>query len=179
MNSFMSKITAPVQKSNPAPRPNTVQPKTGVKVEPAPHRANPIYMGTGVTAHGVTTVKQLIQGSCSREFKKLKDDHIIQSSFEEDINEDSPALSARNGFVNGAVLAYNHHHHLIIRPEDIWFSILGQLNLYINANAEELRHMFVAHEGKKKLDLEVGVDPMDRKNGTMFGIDWASFGWLM
>jgi hypothetical protein len=40
---------------------------------------------------------------------------------------------------------------LTIRPEDVWFSILCQLNFYINAHAEELREYFVAHEGQKEL----------------------------
>lgn len=47
--------------------------------------------------------------------------------------------------------AYSRHHHLSIRPEDVWFSILAQLSFYINANAEELRSLFVAHEGQKGL----------------------------
>lgn len=47
--------------------------------------------------------------------------------------------------------AYSAHHHLRIRPEDVWFAILTQITFYINAHAEELRSFFVAHQGKKKL----------------------------
>jgi hypothetical protein len=57
---------------------------------------------------------------------------------------------ASNDFVNTVLKAYNQHYHLVIRPEDVWFSILVQLNVYINAHAEELRSMFVAHSGQKK-----------------------------
>lgn len=156
------------------PRPKTIQGKTGVKVEPAPHHANPINFDRVSRS---LDVKQFLSGC--REFKNVKDGHIIQSSFEDDISEKSPALTAGNGFVDSAVFAYNYHHHLIIRPEDIWFSILSQLNFYINANAEELRHMFVAHEGKKELLLKVGGDPLVPRKNTVFGIDWASFGYLM
>ncbi|KAI1785227.1 hypothetical protein LXA43DRAFT_151204 [Ganoderma leucocontextum] len=36
-------------------------------------------------------------------------------------------------------LKYRSHHHLRIRPDDVWLAILVQLNFYINAHAEELR----------------------------------------
>jgi hypothetical protein len=42
---------------------------------------------------------------------------------------------------------------LTIRPEDVWFSILTQLSLFINAHAEDLRSLFVAHEGQKELTV--------------------------
>ncbi|CAM6100032.1 unnamed protein product [Calypogeia fissa] len=55
----------------------------------------------------------------------------------------------RNGLVDTAVLAYNNHHHLIIGADDVWIAILSEFNLYVNANAETLRHFFVDHEGKQ------------------------------
>jgi Domain of unknown function (DUF4419) len=159
-----------------AARPKTIQPSTGVKVEPAPHGANVI------NPHGnpLTTFESLLAGSCRKEFRKIRSNHIIQTSFGE-INADSPALPASNGFVDSVVLAYNNHHHLVIRPEDVWFSILVQVNLYINAHAEEMRSMFVAHEGQKELKLWVGKDPILGKEGTstMFGVDWAKFAYQM
>lgn len=166
----MESSTSSTTKVSP-PQPKTIQ--AGVKVKPAPHHANPVRKGACVD------VKTFIESTCREEFNKTKDGPIIQSSFEGDISQQSPASARRNGFVDTAVNAYNQHHHLIIRPEDIWFSILSQLNLYINANAEQLRHMFVAHEGKKQLKLEVGKDPMVPRKDTTFGIDWASFGYLM
>jgi hypothetical protein len=56
--------------------------------------------------------------------------------------------------VYAAFDAYNQHHHLTIRPDDIWFTILSQLNFYINKHAEELRDKFVAHEGRKALIIQ-------------------------
>jgi hypothetical protein len=80
---------------------------------------------------------------------------MIHSSFTDLSNSTTPSIYASsNGFVRGAISAYNQHHHLVLRPEDVWFSILTQLNLYINKNAEELRHMFVTHEGKKELKVK-------------------------
>ena len=82
----------------------------------------------------------------------------------------------QSGFVNAAILAYNQHYKLIIRPEDVWFSILTQLNAYINANAEELRDIFVAHEGKKGLELHVSKDI---QGTALLGVDWGKFSFQM
>ncbi|KAG8832675.1 hypothetical protein FRC17_000894 [Serendipita sp. 399] len=65
---------------------------------------------------------------------------MLQSSF-----TPNDAFSPRgNGFVGTVVEAYNRHHHLIIRPDDIC----------VNTNAEALRSKFVAHEGKKELEIQ-------------------------
>lgn len=80
------------------------------------------------------------------------------------------------GFVAGAIDAYNQHYNLIIRPDDVWFSILTQLKAYINANAETLRHLFVDYEGQKNLDIE---DLSDIKGSAMFGVDWGKFSFKM
>ncbi|KAJ7664873.1 hypothetical protein B0H17DRAFT_1171476 [Mycena rosella] len=56
-----------------------------------------------------------------------------------------------NGFVDTIISAYNQHHALVLRPDDVWLAILTQFNFYVNANAELLRANFVAHDGKKEL----------------------------
>ncbi|KAJ7832886.1 hypothetical protein B0H14DRAFT_2364548 [Mycena olivaceomarginata] len=56
-----------------------------------------------------------------------------------------------NGFVHTIIEAYNHHHALILRPDDVWIAILTQFNFYVNARAELLRANFVAHADKKAL----------------------------
>ncbi|KAI4099182.1 MAG: hypothetical protein LQ339_006123 [Xanthoria mediterranea] len=76
---------------------------------------------------------------------------LLQTSFDPRILQSIGLCS--NGFVKGAIRAYSSHHHLRIRPEDVWFAILSQLSLYINAHAEEVRDRFVSHEGKKELEL--------------------------
>ena len=59
----------------------------------------------------------------------------------------------RNGLVHTIVDAYSRHHSLVLRPDDIWLCILTQFNLFVNGEgrAEQLRSVFVAHEGKKEL----------------------------
>ena len=71
---------------------------------------------------------------------------LLQSSFDSKGVDLSTVFGTTNGFVNTVVLAYNKHHHLIlksvnllhvslifffdviIRPDDVWIAILGQLS---------------------------------------------------
>ncbi|KAJ7654109.1 hypothetical protein DFH06DRAFT_994035, partial [Mycena polygramma] len=62
-----------------------------------------------------------------------------------------------NGFVDTIISAYNQHHALVLRPDDVWIAILTQFNFYVNANAELLRANFVAHEGKKELTVRTAA----------------------
>ncbi|XDG05210.1 hypothetical protein ABKA04_004825 [Annulohypoxylon sp. FPYF3050] len=101
----------------------------------------------------VCSPEQLLKASCPREHLQCKD--VIQSSFNN--LADTKTFSMPNGFVHAAYIAYSHHHHLTIRPEDVWLSILTQFSFYVNANAEELRSFFVAHQGQKELHvLDIG-----------------------
>jgi hypothetical protein len=97
----------------------------------------------------------LLKGTSLSDSKNCK--WIIQSSVSEDEFSKSHIVESNNGFVHAAFTAYSWHHHLVIRPEDVWFAILSQLNVYINANAEALRDHFVSHQGQKELRVkEVG-----------------------
>ncbi|KAJ6532952.1 hypothetical protein B0H19DRAFT_1272635 [Mycena capillaripes] len=50
--------------------------------------------------------------------------------------------------------AYSHHHHAhVIRPDDVWLALVSLFCLYINANAELQRANFVAHAGKRELEV--------------------------
>ncbi|KAI4185659.1 MAG: hypothetical protein L6R41_003987 [Letrouitia leprolyta] len=95
----------------------------------------------------VIDTEQLFEKSCPREYKNCK--QIIQSSFTEFSSES--ICGSSNGLVRACYHAYSNHHHLILRPEDIWFAILSQLSFHIKAYAEELRSYFVAHEGREEL----------------------------
>ena len=103
--------------------------------------------------HGAvaTSPNMLFDGSCGDQAKNCK--QIIQSSFGGDWPVPVNTSPSANGFVYAAVSAYCDHYHLTIRPEDIWFAILTQLSFYINAHAEDLRSLFVAHEGQKELEV--------------------------
>ncbi|KIM19519.1 hypothetical protein M408DRAFT_334372, partial [Serendipita vermifera MAFF 305830] len=94
--------------------------------------------------------------------KKVGCEEMLQTSYEP-AEDYSPN---HNGFVQAVVQAYNDHHNLIIRPDDIWIAILSQLNLYINAHAEELRSFFVHHEGKRELEVT--------SNGSRYTVDFGA-----
>lgn len=84
---------------------------------------------------------------------------IIQSSFS-DLGPDSMLIPYGNGLVNGVVRAFQQDLHLVLRPDDIWLSILTQFSMFVNANAERLRTRFVAHEGKKELMIDISPYPI-------------------
>jgi hypothetical protein len=116
----------------------------------ADHESNSYYRN-----HKLTSSEELLRGTSPRDSQKCK--RIIQSSITEDEFGKSHLIESNNGFVHAAFNAYCSHHHLTIRPEDVWFAILSQLNFYINANAEKLRDHFVSHQGQKQLEVkEVG-----------------------
>jgi hypothetical protein len=85
---------------------------------------------------------------------------IIQSSFY-DLNPSSMVIPYGNGLVHGIKRAFQQDLHLVLRPDDIWLSILTQFSMFVNANAEHLRAYFVAHEGKKELVVDISPYPLD------------------
>ena len=115
-----------------------------VTVRTASHKSNE------VRSLKTESAEALLQGSCSNEHRACK--VLLQSSI--DLTSPDPLYSARNGFVSAAVQAYSSHHHLIIRPEDVWIAILTQFSIYVNAHAEELRGKFVSFQGKKELEIK-------------------------
>ncbi|KAI0603500.1 hypothetical protein F4775DRAFT_533960 [Biscogniauxia sp. FL1348] len=87
---------------------------------------------------------------------------LVQSSFVGLQRKDN-LFATKNGFVHACMEAYNEHHCLIIRPDDVWFAILTQLSAYINAHAEEVRKQFVGHEHRRELhiDIDLSLDGLD------------------
>jgi len=90
---------------------------------------------------------------------------LVQTSFN-GLGRTSTTIAAKNGFVHTCIEAYSEHHNLVLRPDDIWLAILTQLSVYVNANAEELRSLFVSHNGQEDLHIEVELTP-DLDHGAM------------
>lgn len=105
----------------------------------------------------VPDAEKLLAESCPKHYRRCN--RLIQSSFAEKDFSEGHISPSDNGLVWAAHDAYSQHHHLVIRPEDVWFAILTQLSFYINGHAEELRSFFVAHEGQEHLQLY--VDQLD------------------
>lgn len=112
-----------------------------ITVRPASHPARAIL------TKPATSGEALFHASCPKLAGQCK--RIVQSSFSD--LTDANICPTSNGLVMAVYEAYSHHHHLSIRPEDVWLSILTQLSFYINAHAEELRSLIVSHEGKKQI----------------------------
>ncbi|KAJ7141636.1 hypothetical protein C8R46DRAFT_968659 [Mycena filopes] len=136
----------------------------------ASHPANAVKFNLSIP-NGFTA-KELLARSCRKENEKAQD--ILQFALSgeteggsgRDLTSRIPnILPARNGFVGTAIKAYNDHHALVIRPDDVWLAILCQFNFFVNANAELLRANFVAHEGKQELVIAV--------EGTRFNLDFG------
>lgn len=115
------------------------------------------HPATGWSSSKVSSDEILLKEACPRLFQRCQ--RIVQSSFSRSSFREQHVSASQNGFVWAAYHAYSSHHHLVLRPEDIWFAILTQVSFFINAHAEELRSFFVAHEGQK--DLEVVSDVAD------------------
>ena len=60
-----------------------------------------------------------------------------------------------NGLVFGAIEAYNKHHIMTFDPTKVWLTILAQYNFFHERFAEDLRELFVNHEGKKELVVTI------------------------
>ena len=60
-----------------------------------------------------------------------------------------------DSFVRGAIESWGLHQHFIVRPEEVWFTILVQMSFYISApqNSEALRDVFVSHQGKEEISI--------------------------
>ncbi|KAK4118863.1 hypothetical protein N657DRAFT_684892 [Parathielavia appendiculata] len=66
----------------------------------------------------------------------------------------SDIFPSSDSFVRGAIQAWGEHLHLEIRPDEVWFTILTQLNFYMEAHAESVRDVFVRHAGQETILVE-------------------------
>lgn len=87
---------------------------------------------------------------------------VLHNSFSDiDQNPDIRMVPYGNGLVEGIIRAFQQDLHLVLRPDDIWLAITTQLSFYINGHAEELRHLFVTHEGKQQLVVDLTPQTME------------------
>lgn len=88
---------------------------------------------------------------------------VMHDSFSDvDQNPEIKLVPYGNGLIEGIIRAFQQDLHLVLRPDDIWLAITTQLSFYINAHAEELRHLFVTHEGQKKLIVDLSPQTMEK-----------------
>ncbi|KAJ7045063.1 hypothetical protein C8F04DRAFT_1067580 [Mycena alexandri] len=132
-----------------------------------PHPANPVsHRSEGFTAEEFLAVSCEAQYQEAEEILQCVLSHRTDDASGHDLTTSTENVVPNdNGFVRTVIAAYNDHHALIIRPDDVWLAILSQFNFFVNANAELLRASFVAHEGKRQLEI-VAV-------GTRYSVDFG------
>ncbi|KAL7918268.1 hypothetical protein ACQKWADRAFT_304580 [Trichoderma austrokoningii] len=87
---------------------------------------------------------------------------LLHDSFSDvDQNPERRVVPYGSGLIEGIIRAFQQDLHLVLRPDDIWLAITTQLSFYINAHAEELRHLFVTHEGRKQLIVDLKPQNME------------------
>ncbi|KAH6915768.1 hypothetical protein BKA70DRAFT_1253724 [Coprinopsis sp. MPI-PUGE-AT-0042] len=127
----------------------------------ADHPANPAEQSNLLPKNP----KELLVWTRGRKESEAPVKELLQSSFSNGDHDFSKIVPHKSGFIDTVIEAYNQHHHLILRPDDVWMAILGQLNFYVNAHSEDLRSLFVAHEGVRELELEAF--------GTRYTVDFG------
>lgn len=92
-------------------------------------------------------------------FYDSKHDSIIMSSTSEhdDQYEDRYLPPYRNGLLGTIFRAYCKHTHLVLRADDIWTALMVSFGKYVQTHSEEVRHMFVQHQGRKELRLQTDI----------------------
>jgi hypothetical protein len=170
--------------------PITIRPspeRTGHNVDQSIHSAEALLFKT---SQAWAPPQESKDGSTGETHKPESRD-ILASSFD-DLNTNSSTILIPygNGLVNGIIRAFQQDLHLVLRPDDIWLSILTQFNMYVNCYAEELRSLFVAHEGKNELRIDVRPTPMGKVDFAKLSQDMADLigenvidpelkGWIM
>ncbi|XP_028397989.1 uncharacterized protein LOC114521684 [Dendronephthya gigantea] len=75
-----------------------------------------------------------------------------------------------NGIFSAVLVAYNNHWKLRTSPDDWWFCVVKKVSLAIDKNAEDqaVRNLFVEHEGKKNLTVDVDTP-------YIYDVDYSKF----
>jgi hypothetical protein len=139
-----------------------------VTIQVAKHNASPIPDMKQEARDSIKTSQKVLERLCHKDTSDigpiLNTALGAQTSLPDSTLNEMQFQVEDHGLVRAAYYAYSGHHHLVIRPEDIWFAVLTQFSFYVNANAEKLRSSFVAHKGKKGLVL---LDPGQPDMGQM------------
>ncbi|KAF9552927.1 hypothetical protein CPC08DRAFT_714199 [Agrocybe pediades] len=99
-----------------------------VTFKAAPHPANKVKPAY----RSLNTADDLLAWTWCEKVRTMRSEELLLSSL---VNPDLSRIDpSHNGFVNTVVDAYNTHHHLVLRPDDVWIAMLGQFKLYVNAH---------------------------------------------
>ncbi|PCD31926.1 hypothetical protein QX201_009043 [Fusarium graminearum] len=131
-----------------------------------------------------TSADDLFRKSCPEEVASSNPytASLLASSFSNDVFSAGRVFPSSGGFIRGAVEAWAQHQHLVLRPEEVWFEVLVQMNVYMSVHSEKVRGLFVEHESEKEKivvegntwdDMVVGFgDEIDKRVKTTWLKDW-------
>ncbi|KAL7919443.1 hypothetical protein ACQKWADRAFT_323026 [Trichoderma austrokoningii] len=113
------------------------------------------------TSGAVTSASELLRQSCPEEFppRTPYSPELLMSSFAdfgtagEDVFPNGTVFPSSDSLVRGAIEAWGQHQGLVLRPDEVWFEILVQLNFYMTAHAEDVRHLFVDFDGRQEIQV--------------------------
>ncbi|KAJ7206406.1 hypothetical protein GGX14DRAFT_457715 [Mycena pura] len=118
------------------------------------------------------TPPQILEGACPDRYKQA--DTILQYSIGGWTQAGGRGAKFKIdpngcGFVNTVLSAYTGSYALVLRPDDVWLTVISQFSLYVNANPELLRdHIdFVPQTGERR-PLAI-VDPNSPPLSTQMG----------
>ncbi|OAA65628.1 hypothetical protein SPI_02415 [Niveomyces insectorum RCEF 264] len=89
-------------------------------------------------APGAPTPLDFFQQSAANEFAHRPAVEIFMSNVDnlDYFAQDFQILPSAAGFVRGALQAWGEHLHFVVGPDEVWLTVLGQVNAYVNAQAE-------------------------------------------
>jgi len=82
------------------------------------------------------SASSVYEEECARVFSSFLGDVVL-----------ADIAPCQNGLIDTVLAGYNKHHALVLRPDDIWLSLMIQFSFFVNKHAEQLHGRFVAHEG--------------------------------
>jgi len=95
----------------------------------ANHDATPVTVPSNPR---VSDASKLLASTWGRKSKTKRSKELLQTSLSSGGTEkqDWSVIQPRdNGFVHTLINAYSNHHHLVLRPDDVWIAIWGQFNV--------------------------------------------------
>jgi hypothetical protein len=103
-----------------------------------------------------TSAEDLFRRSCPEEVASENPyvPHLLASSFGDEAFSKGHVFPSSDGLVRGAIEAWAQHQHLVLRPDEVWFEVLAQMNVYMSRHAESLRGLFVEHAAKETIVVE-------------------------
>ncbi|KAL1894386.1 hypothetical protein Sste5346_005887 [Sporothrix stenoceras] len=88
---------------------------------------------------GATSLDDFYRRSAANEFVNAsRDIQVLMGVFDDSTFQTAnQVLPSSESFVRGALQAWAEHLHLVLRPDEVWFTILSQLFFYVGSHRNE------------------------------------------